>query len=246
MVNTDDNGGMSRLSTEKVKVSPIYYSKRIVRTVVIGLLSLAAVLALLYTFVLVPTSMRYVNTKQFGMVLTKDPSIKRGGIPAGKMELVTVGEDGDWMKSFGTKMNAGFGYHDDVAGMVVLTGPNGRLLSNKKGEMVIDGQTIKGSKMPVNYDTLKSKKWYLTNQYVALCITGECKAGETYIVPNGSILGEVKNWNGAGEHSDVVNEAVQVQERLFSKTEPLNDAKGTDAENRSHQIESKTKASEVE
>lgn len=222
MVNTDDNGGVSRLSTDKVKVSPMYYAGRILKTILIGIGAIILVLALVYCCVLVPTSMRYVQTKQFGLVLTKDPTIKRGGIPAGKVELVTLGEHANWTGNPGAKMNAAFRNHSNVSSMAILAGPNGRLLTNKKNEMVIDGQTIKGSELPVNYDQLKEKKWYLSDQYVALCLQGSCERGKSYIIPEDVILGEVKT-EVTGEYEELVGEAVSVQEEMFSKTKPLND-----------------------
>lgn len=226
MVNDKDNGGVSRLSTEKVKVSPVYYAGRILRTVLLGVGAIVLILALVYSCVLVPTSMRYVSTEEFGMVLTKDPTIKRGGIPAGKVELVTLGEDRGWVDSPGAKMNAAFHHHSNVSSMAVLAGPNGRLLTNKKGEMVINGQTIKGSTMPVNYDQLKAKKWYLSDQYVALCLQGACERGKTYIIPETVVLGEVKT-EVTGEYEELVDEAVAVQEEMFRKTKPLNETADT-------------------
>lgn len=222
MVNTDDNGGVSRLSTDKVKVSPVYYAGKILKTILIGVGAIALVLTLVYCCVLVPTSMRAVQTKQFGVVLTKDPTIKRGGIPAGKVELVTLGDHSNWTGSPGAKINAAFRNHNDVSSMVILAGPNGRLLTNKKNEMVIDGQTIKGSELPVNYDQLKDKKWYLSDQYVALCLQGVCERGRSYIIPEDVILGEVKT-EVTGEYEELVGEAVSIQEEMFRKTKPLND-----------------------
>lgn len=227
MVN-DDNNSVARLSTEKVKVSPWYYAQKILGKVLKGLIVLVLVLFMAYSFILVPTSMRYVVTEEFGAQLTKDPTIVRGGVPAGKVELATIGEDEGWLDSFGAKMRTAFTYHDGVSGVAILAGPSNRVLQNKKGEMVIDGVTLAGSRVPVNYGILEDRKWYLDNQYVALCLDGDCKAGETYIVDEGSLLGEIKNQDVPDRYAPLVDEAVRIQQEAFSKTKPLNQVDDAD------------------
>lgn len=184
--------GISRLSTDRVQVATSYYMWKIFKRVFRALIVLVLVVLVVYSAVLVPTALRYIPTKEFGVMLVKDPTIRRGGIPAGKTELVTIGTDGDYTTSIPGKYLAAFTYHSGVSKMVIVTGPNGRLLKDDTGIMTMDGRKLNNVKQPVNYSALEKTKWYLTDQYLALCEGGSCKKGEYYVISDSSVLGEIK------------------------------------------------------
>lgn len=184
--------GISRLSTDRVQVSTSYYMWKIIKRIFKALLVLLLVVFVVYTAVLVPTALRYVPTREFGAMLVKDPTIREGGIPAGKTELAVIGADGDYTASIPGKYRAAFTYHTGVSKMVIIAGPNNRLLKNNDGVMTVDGKPLNNVKQPVNYSLLEKTKWYLIDQYLALCEGGSCKKNEYYVISESSILGEIK------------------------------------------------------
>lgn len=199
--------GISRLSTDRVQVATGYYLWKILKRVFKALLVLAAVLVVVYSAVLVPTALRYVPTEDFGMTLVKDPTIRDGGIPSGKTELVTIGTDGDYTTSIPGKYRAAFTYHSDVSKMKIIVGPNGRLLTLDTGELTMNGEKLDKVTKPVNYSMLEKTKWYLTDQYLALCEGGSCKTGAYYIVSTASVLGEIKTDDNDPGISELTNKS---------------------------------------
>ena len=83
------NDTLARLATDRVQVSPVYFLGKVLKRVLKALVLVVFVVAIVYTVVLVPTIVRVVPTEDFGLVLTRDPTIKDGGIPAGKLEVVS-------------------------------------------------------------------------------------------------------------------------------------------------------------
>ena len=184
--------GISRLSTDRVQVSTGYYMWKIIKRIFKALVVLVLIVLVVYSAVLVPTALRYVPTREFGVMLVKDPTIRSGGIPAGKTELVTIGGNGNYTTSIPGKYLAAFTYHFGVSKMIIVAGPNGRLLKDDTGVMTMDGRKLNHVNQPVNYSALEKTKWYLTDQYLALCEGGSCKKGEYYVISDSSVLGEIK------------------------------------------------------
>ena len=188
-----DNETLARLATERVHVAPTYFLGKVLKRVLKAAVLVVFVVAVVYTVVLVPTIVRVVPTEDFGLVLTRDPTIVAGGIPAGKTEVVSFSSDAGFTKSVKGKMLAAFTWHTDTSKMIVVEGPNGRLLKEQDGLMSFNGDKMDASvTTPVNYSVLERSKWYLTDQYLMRCVEGSCRPGRYYIVSADSVIGEIK------------------------------------------------------
>lgn len=188
------NDTLARLATDRVQVSPVYFLGKVLKRVLKALVLVMFVVAIVYTVVLVPTIVRVVPTEDFGLVLTRDPTIKDGGIPAGKLEVVSFSSKAGFTENVKGKMQAAFSYHTDTSKMLVVAGPNGRLLEEADGKMSFNGEKMGDSvTKPVNYSVLEDSKWYLTDQYVMECVEGSCRPGRYYVVDSASVIGEIKS-----------------------------------------------------
>ena len=188
-----DNETLARLATERVQVAPTYFLGKVPKRALRAVALVVFVVAVVYTVVLVPTIVRVVPTEDFGLVLTRDPTIVAGGIPTGKTEVVSFSSNAGFTKSVKGKLRAAFTLHTDTSKMTVVEGPNGRLLKKQDGSMSFNGKKMDGSvTTPVNYSVLEHSKWYLTDQYLMRCVEGSCRPGRYYIVSADSVIGEIK------------------------------------------------------
>jgi hypothetical protein len=184
---------LSRLSSSNVRVKTSYLIFKFIGRIARALLLVSLILLLVYSAVLVPTAVRVLYTDDFGFVLTKDPTIKMGGIPAGKTELVSLESNVRATDSIKNKMIAGFTPHKNTAIVKIVAGPAGRLhIDDKTGLASINGKVIKNTSKPVEYDELEKNHFFLTNQYYVQCLKGSCIVGSFYIMSDGDILGEIK------------------------------------------------------
>ena len=184
---------LSRLSSSNVKVKTSYLVFKFMRRIARAILLVSLILILVYSAVLVPTAVRVLYTDNFGFVLTKDPTIRMGGIPSGKTELVSLKSNVRATESIKSKMIAGFTPHKNTAIVKIVAGPAGRLhIDDKTGLASIDGKTLKNTSKPIGYDELEENHFLLTNQYYVQCLKGSCSAGSFYIMSDGDVLGEIK------------------------------------------------------
>lgn len=176
-----------------VKINPSYVALIAFRKIVRGALSIIVILALIYTVVFVPTAARYLVTQQFGIVLTKDPTIRNSGIPKGKVELVEIGSNRKMMDSAWGKVKAGFTYHSDVSKVKIYAGPGGRVrVDDDSDNVYLNNKPLKQATKPINYDDLSKDRGWMRGQYLVQCMDGACKKGSWYIIKSGDVIGELK------------------------------------------------------
>ena len=184
----------SRLASSNVKVKKSYLLWQILKRVARAAGTIVIILALVYALVLVPTAVRFIYTDEFGLVLTKDPTIREGAIPAGKTQLVSIGSGVAATESIKNKMIAGFTSHENTSVVKIVAGPAGRLSFNKNDLAVYNGKEIKSTRLPISsdYELLKDNHFLLDNQYYVQCVGGVCSRGDFYIMSRDDILGEIK------------------------------------------------------
>lgn len=180
----------SRFGSSKRHVNAGYAAKGIIKMILKILIGVIALVALFYFGVLATTSVRYIYTDSYGFVLTKDPKIKEGRIPAGTLVLAQIGQDTKRLDSIGGKLTLAATPQYNVSGMTIIGGPDGRITYD--GDYVAyNGKTTKVDKVraPENVPD----KGYLNGQYWAICAdkNGACKYHQTYILNEGDIIGQV-------------------------------------------------------
>lgn len=196
---------ISRLNSGKVQVSPWFIIWRTLKRIIKGLIAIIIAVFVIYAVVFVPTAIRFVPTDSFGMVLTKDPTIRMGVIPKNSIVLVDNNSKTNYSSIIG-KFGAAFLPHKNVSKMRIIVGNSGRVLPfeptaydtklresvPKPKHMTYNGKIVDELKMPANYDTLKGQKWFLTHQYVAECVEGDCETGSQQVINEKAIMGEIK------------------------------------------------------
>lgn len=196
---------ISRLNSGKVQVSPLFIIWRTLKRIFKGLIAIIIAVFVIYAVVFVPTAIRFVPTNSLGIVLTKDPTIRMGIIPKNSMVLVDNNNKIDY-STIGGKFSAAFLPHKNVSLMRIIVGNSGRVLPfeptaydtklresvPKPKHMTYNGKIVDELKMPTNYDMLKDQKWFLTHQYVAECVEGDCEIGSQQVINEKAIMGEIK------------------------------------------------------
>jgi hypothetical protein len=183
----------SRLASSNIQIKASYLLGKNLKRILKALIMIAMILLIVYSAVLVPTAVRFLYTDEFGLVLTKDPTITMGSIPAGKIEIVAMGSNTDALKDVKSKMIAGFTGHSSTSRVEILAGSTGRLtIDHASGVASIDDKVIKGSRKPMNYSDIAKNKNFLSDQYYVKCLAGSCKQGEYYIISEKDVLGEIK------------------------------------------------------
>lgn len=175
-----------------VRISPSFVMMAVFRKIFNGLLALILILVLVYALVFVPTAARYLPTSQYGLILTKDPSIRNSFIPVGNIELVEMNSNKHWMDSMVGKMRAAFTYHRNVSKVRIAAVPGGRIRVNDKDEVFVNGKLMPDAKPPLNYKTVDDSRGWMSDQYFVQCISGACRAGEWYLIGSGDVIGELK------------------------------------------------------
>lgn len=210
------NDTLARLATDRVQVAPSYFLGKVLKRALKASVLVVFVVAIVYSVVLVPTIVRVVPTEDFGLVLTRDPTIVDGGIPAGKTEVVSFSSKAGYMRNVKGKLQAAFTFHTDTSKMMVVEGPNGRLLEEQDGSMSFNGEKMDSEiTKPVNYSVLEDSKWYLTDQYLMRCLEGSCRPGRYYIVSEDSVIGEIKS----GDSEPLIN---QIKNKAASSSRQAN------------------------
>jgi hypothetical protein len=184
---------VSRLASSNVQVKTGYVIGSLIKRIIKAVLIIMACLFIVYSVVLVPTAVRVLYTDNFGLVLTKDPTIKMGKIPSGKTELVIIGSGINATETAKSKITAAFTPHQSTSIVKIAGGPTGHLkIDDATGLASIDGKTINNSRKPLNYASVVKNKYLLDNQYYVQCLKGSCQQGQFYVMDQTDILGEVK------------------------------------------------------
>ena len=196
---------ISRLNSGKVQVSSWFIIWRTLKRIFKGLIAIIIAVFVIYAVVFVPTAVRFVPTDSFGMVLTKDPTIRMGVIPKNSMVLVDNNNKTDY-STIGGKFSAAFLPHKNVSLMRIVVGNSGRILPfepnawdsklqenvPKPKHMTYNSKIVDDLQLPINYKTLEGQKWFLVHQYVMECVSGNCEVGSQQVVSEKAILGEIK------------------------------------------------------
>lgn len=182
-VLSDDEpeGKYGSLDDEVVWVGSTGNTTRLLKAALtIALVTLVS-LAGLYA-VLGATLMRAVPSEE-GLVVVRSGSFVGGNPEAGQKIYIsgTVPNDG----SVKTKLKHSFMSIPDAATLTAVAGPYGEITVNDEGRMF-----FKGSDTTYDID-FEDAPLYLSDEVLAICVSGACDVGVAYVIPKDHIYGEV-------------------------------------------------------
>lgn len=128
------------------------------------------------------TVIRVVPTTSAGFPLIKNNTFEGGIIEPNTQILARL--DGQVVEdSLLANIKYSFLPQSDLAIVEVLAGPTGRVQWNKNGVLAVDGKAMEVA-FPVD-----PERPYLKNEYVAVCVQGDCLRGAPVFIPAQSIYG---------------------------------------------------------
>lgn len=180
MENKNSGGMLKSANGVRLSRKDFYTAifSRIVKMVALVILSLVVVYVCF-----AGTILRFVPTNSdLGLYLVKAPIYETGVIPVGGETLVSLDEPVD--KSFFGKIKTAFTMHENVALIEIQGGPLGELTWTDEGLVAVNGRIIESNPLGFN-----PKKEYLSEEYIGVCIEGNCVPGDLIITDDDHIYG---------------------------------------------------------
>lgn len=132
------------------------------------------------------TIMRAVPTSE-GLVLVKENTFHGGNIPANVSILINTTTE--QKNDYGERLKQAFIPSKNAAVMEVVAGPHNSISWIASGLVTVDGALtdVHMSQQPLNSDgTTKTK---LRDEYLGVCVSGDCVVGEGVIISSKNIYG---------------------------------------------------------
>lgn len=155
--------------------------KSVAKTVILLTIGAIAVVFAIYT-ALGATLMRAIPEPVGGFTWVRNATFV-GGIPD-QGDYIYVSTKGPADNSALGKLKQTYQGVDGGATMVVVAGPNGNVSNDAEGNILWNEETT-------GYQAaIQNGSKTLGNQYLAICVEGECNVGNAYVVPQDAIVGE--------------------------------------------------------
>lgn len=192
--NTDNKSATNIKVYKKTAVSTL--ASHIWKFIILGVVSLIV----LY-LVFAATILRFVPAgSDIGLTLVKNNTFKGGDIPAGEVVLINNLEPAG--NDLASNLKNSFIPIKSASMVQVLAGPYGSFKYDSSGLVIIDGEPLV-SKLKKSETTNYFEKKFLKNEYVALCIKGDCPINELIIFDKNQVIGVTINQDRI---DDVINE----------------------------------------
>lgn len=181
----------SRFASNKRHINTGYAIRGILKMMLRIIGGIILLLILFYFVVLVTTSVRFINTDSYGVVLTKDPKITMGRIPTGTVVLAQPDTNNQKLDSVYGKLELAVLPQSGVSKMTIIGGPDGRLTFDND-KIAFNGRTstIDKSSAPADFPN----RGFLAGKYWVKCTDKNddiCDYSKTYIINVGDIIGQV-------------------------------------------------------
>lgn len=175
----------------EVRITKGMYGKLIYRRI-LTVLGFAAIAGIVLYLCFAATWVRLVPTLSgVGVVAVKNVTYEGGVLPPGAQVLV------DRNETQGTKiqnrLKQAFVPSATAAKVEIIAGPYGELNWAKPNILTVDGQPI-GVPFPADSEgkaPIDEKDAYLKDQYVGVCISGDCTPGEAFIFGKDNVYGSI-------------------------------------------------------
>lgn len=175
-------------ATPKVNVYKKTATKHLITQVLNLFLIAIAALFVLY-IIFAATIIRVVPAGSgIGPIVVRNNTFYGGFIPENSVVLVNNAEEIDNSPLNNLKMSLPF-LNDDVSIIQVKAGPVGKFSWTAPGVVSIDGKIIDGGLFPPLEDKSQFIRKYLENEYIGLCIEGNCVPGDLVIFGANNIMG---------------------------------------------------------
>lgn len=160
-----------------------------------GFIGIIIISLIVLYVVFAATLIRVVPTTTAGFIPSKNMTFSGGIAPAGSELLVSMGSDQG--KDFGSRLKQSFLPMNDAAIVKVVAGPYGKLTWAEPDRVTIDGKLVEAKLKPVDKKSpLDNRDPYLKDEYLAVCIKGDCVVGDAVIVSKNKIVGvPLKNYS---------------------------------------------------
>lgn len=134
------------------------------------------------------TIVRFVpTTSGAGIVLIKNPTYDGGIVPVG--EVVLVDTQDVQQKSIVGHLKQAFVPNGSAAKVSVVAGPYGKIDWAEPGVLTVDGEIINAPMPSRDGKSPIGDTEYLNDQYVGICLEGNCIKGEAIIIESSHIMG---------------------------------------------------------
>lgn len=181
IVEDDDKGTYGAVSKDVVWVggtgNPIKIAKAVMTVLIFAIIAALG----LYT-ALGSTLIRLTPETTGGYTLVRNGTFLSGNPLNGDMIYVSnsVPNDG----SMGQRLKYSFSPLPDAATLETIAGPFGEITLDEEGYIVFNGEGTEYH----GQDQVKPR--YLGNEFLALCVSGDCTPGDIYTIPKDNIHGE--------------------------------------------------------
>lgn len=171
----------------KLRVANSAYRKILFKRI-FAILGYSLVGAFILYLCFAATIMRAVpTTSGAGIVLVKENTFRGGNVPAGVTVLVNT--QVEQKNGYTERLKQAFIPSSNSAVVQVVAGPNNSISWIASGLITVDGvlTDVHVSEQPL--DDNQKEKTKLRDEYLAVCITGDCIPGEGFIISQKNIYG---------------------------------------------------------
>lgn len=182
------SNGKKRQSSQ-LRIAHGAYTKVLFKRIV-KIMSLVFVLLFGLYIVFASTLLRVVPTTDAGFVPVKNLTYEGGNVPAGEQVLISMEKKQG--NEFLDKLKQAFVPTTDAAIIKVVAGPYGALGWTEPDILSVNGSPVDVTLEPEDGDKspLESRDdSFLKDEYLAICIKGDCEVGKGMIIPKDNVIG---------------------------------------------------------